>query len=80
METFVQLISSVGFPIACCIAMGYYVYKETDKNRQQISEIMDSHKSEISEINEKHKKDIEKMTEAINNNTAALIALEKKIS
>lgn len=27
METFVNLISNVGFPIAVCIALGYFIFK-----------------------------------------------------
>lgn len=26
METFANLVSSIGFPIACVIAMGYFIY------------------------------------------------------
>lgn len=59
-----QMISSVGFPIACCIAMAYYVKDQSDKNREQIEE-----------MNEKHKEEILQVTEAVNNNTVALTKL-----
>lgn len=50
-----QLISTVGFPIACVIAM----FMMWDKER------------------EAHKAEMDKVTEAINNNTMALIKLEE---
>ena len=64
----VQLIGSVGFPIACCIAMGYYVHEETNKQREQISEIEKRHSDEMSSI-----------TEALNNNTLALQKLTDRL-
>jgi len=63
-----QLIGSVGFPIACCIAMGYYVHEETNKQREQISEIEKRHSDEMSSI-----------TEALNNNTLALQKLTDRL-
>ena len=32
----VQAISTVGFPIVCCLVMGWYVKYQTDKNRQDM--------------------------------------------
>ena len=49
-----QLIGSLGFPIACVIAMFFFWNKER----------------------EDHKTEMQKMTEALNNNTLALIKIE----
>ena len=56
-----QLIGQYAFPIVACVAMGWYVKDQGDKNRQQLDKIMESHKIEIKEI-----------TSALNNNTLAL--------
>lgn len=64
LPTIVQIISTVGFPIACCIAMGVYVKYITDKNRE-----------EVSKLNEEHKEEMTEVTKAINNNTLALQSL-----
>ena len=56
-----KAITTVGFPIAMCVAMGYYVKYITDKNRD-----------EINKLNEKHCEEIKQITEALNNNTLAL--------
>lgn len=66
--TITQLIGSVGFPIACCVAMGYYVHEETNKQRDQISEIERRHSDEMNSI-----------TTALNNNTLALQKLTDRL-
>ena len=68
MDTWVQIITSVGFPIFACLAMGYYVFRQIDNYRNDIKELQSEHKEEIS-----------KMTEALNNNTMALQRLVDKL-
>lgn len=55
------LIGQYVFPIVACVAMGWYVKDQGDKNRDQISDIMKQHKEEMKEV-----------TTALNNNTLAL--------
>lgn len=68
MGDIVSLISTVGFPIVGCIAMGWYVKYTTDKNREQINE-----------MNAQHKAEMDVLTAAINNNTLALQKLSDKL-
>lgn len=67
-DTIVQIVSSVGFPIVCCGFCFWYVKYITDKNRE-----------DISSLNEQHKKESNKMIEAINNNTLVMERLVEKI-
>ena len=39
MEVFVELISSVGFPIACVIAMGWFIFKIYQKSIERENEL-----------------------------------------
>ena len=64
----VSIITTVGFPIACCVAMGYYVKYVTDKNREQIAD-----------MNRQHKEEMATITDALNNNTVALQKLSDKL-
>lgn len=64
LQTILQAISTVGFPIACCIAMAVFVKYITDKNRE-----------EVAKLNEDHKKEMNEVTQALNNNTLALQSL-----
>ena len=67
--TLTSLISSIGFPIVACIAMGYYVKYITDKNNSNIACMTEAHKTET-----------EAFTTALNNNTLALQKLSDIIS
>lgn len=67
-STIVSLISSLGFPIIACIYMARWVSKQ-----------MDSYRADIKELQEDHKAEIGKVTEALNNNTKALIELSAYI-
>ena len=64
----VQLISSVGFPIVACLGMGWYVKYQTD-----------SYREEVKDMQKEHKEEIQKMSDALNNNTAALQRLCDKL-
>lgn len=59
-----QAVTTVGFPIVACGAMGYFVKYTIDKNRQ-----------EIANLNEQHKEEMTQVTQALNNNTKALTEL-----
>lgn len=68
METWVQIITSVGFPIFACLAMGYFIKSQNESYRNDIKEIQREHREEISNV-----------TEALNNNTMALQKLVDKL-
>lgn len=56
-----QIISTVGFPIAACGAMAYYVKYITDQNSLRMDKLNEDHKAEMNSV-----------TDALNNNTLAL--------
>ena len=60
-QTILQAITTVGFPIVCCGAMMWYVKYSTDKNRDDLNALNEMHRAEMLE-----------MTEAVNNNTVVL--------
>ena len=64
----VAVISSVGFPIAACIGLGWYVKYQTDNNNK-----------EVAEMGKEYIEEIDKVTDALNNNTLALQKLCDKI-
>lgn len=68
LNTVVTLIQGVGFPIAMCLIMGWYVKYITDRNREELANERDTHKQEMNEI-----------TTAINNNTLVLEKLLNKL-
>ena len=68
MDGIVQIITTVGFPIAACIGMAWYVKYQTDSN-----------KSDIKEMRETYAKRIEDATKALNDNTIALQKLAERL-
>lgn len=56
-----QAVGTLGFPVVCAIAMGWYVKYITDKNRE-----------DVDKLNEQHKQEMKEVTTALNNNTLAL--------
>ena len=65
----ITIIQTVGFPIAMCVAMGWYV-KYTE----------DRHREDRNGQNERHAREMESVNKALDNNTAALHSLEKAIA
>ena len=68
MNDIVQIISTLGFPIAACIAMGWFVKYQTDNNNKTMADL----RQEQAEQNNT-------MLKAINNNTKALQELIDKL-
>ena len=64
----ITIITTVGFPIVACGAMGWYV-----------KYISDRHSGEVQQLNEQHQEEMKQVTEALNNNTLALQKLCDKI-
>lgn len=64
----VQIISTLGFPIFACVALGWYVKYSSDKNSKEVAEMRKEHQEEIG-----------KVTEALQNNTLALQKLCDKL-
>ena len=67
-QAIIQLISTVGFPITMCVAMGWFVVDQTNKHRE-----------EVSKLNKQHEEEMNTVIEAINNNTLALKELSVKL-
>lgn len=68
----VNIISMVGFPIACCIALGWYVARETRLQREETKALNEEHTREMLAFKDE-------MKEALNNNTIALTKLCDKL-
>lgn len=72
METWGQLISSLGFPIVACISMALYVKEQTKNNREDVKELNAQHSAEMNAFKDEIK-------EALNNNTIALMKLCERL-
>lgn len=75
MDTWVQLISSLGVPVVAMLGLAWYIVKKDKESRERDSEfekmimqIMDTHKSEIKELQD-----------VINNNTLVLTKVYERL-
>lgn len=67
-NTILQAVGTVGFPIVCAIAMAWYVKYMADRNRE-----------DIEKLNAQHQQEMKEVTTALNNNTLALQKLSDVI-
>lgn len=63
-----QFITNIGFPIAMCCAMAWYVKDTSEKHRE-----------EVRQLNEQHNEEMQQVTVALNNNTLAIQKLCDKL-
>lgn len=71
-QTILTIISTVGFPIACCIALAWYVARETKMQREETQQLNQQHTNEMLAFKDEIK-------EALNNNTLALTKLCERL-
>ena len=69
MSEITQIISSVGFPIAMCLLMGFYIKYTTDTHREDLKHQQENHKDTAS-----------RLATAIDNNTSVLEELSVKLN
>lgn len=67
-NSFVQFVQNVGFPIACCAALFWQMNKLNEQHKQEIQTIMEQHKDEVSS-----------MRDALDRNTQAMERLSDRI-
>ena len=67
-QDYINLISTLGFPIIMCGAMAWYVKDTSDK-----------HRDEVGQLNKQHNDEIQQVATALNNNTLALQRLCDKL-
>lgn len=68
MNEIVQVVSTLGFPIAMCIGACIFIKYQFDTNNKNIDDMRKEHKEEV-----------KSMTEALNNNTLVLQRLIDKL-
>lgn len=68
MDVALQIIQTVGFPIAACVFLGLFVKKQNDEYRE-----------DVKTITEKYEGAIDRFSKSIDKNTNVLISLEAKL-
>ena len=83
MDTWAQLITSIGFPSVACLALAWYVNHRTEKNDEYIKDLGKEHREEISKLNDQHTTIMlaykDEIKDALNNNTLVMQRLCDKL-
>jgi hypothetical protein len=75
MDTWVQLISSLGVPVVAMLGLAWYIVKKDKESRERDSEF----EKMIMQIMETHKSEIKELQDVINNNTLVLTKVYERL-
>lgn len=82
-QTITNLITTVGFPIVCCLGLGWFIYKFTTQQRDdnirredRLMECIDEQNKVLVSINS----NMDKMSITLDNMNQRLNILEQKVS
>lgn len=71
-QMLITIVSSLGFPIFACIAMGWFLNKQLQANREDMNKLNERHNAEMMAFKDEIK-------EVLNNNTLAITKLCDKL-
>lgn len=80
LENIIQIVQSLGFPIAVAVACAFYVKYRDDKADIKIEKVQETFMQALTAERTEHKDEMTKMTEAINNNTMIMQKLYDKLT
>ena len=69
MDVVINLIQTIGFPIAACVFLGYYIKTQNSQYRE-----------DVQTLTEKYEAAIDKFSKSIDKNTEVLNRLEAKLN
>ena len=75
----ITIIQTVGFPIACCIALFIYLLKTAKAHKEEVNELKQAIYDLRTSVADSMTQQNKELTQAINNNTIAMQRLADKI-
>lgn len=75
MEVVIDAVSKLGFPIACCVVLGWYLKVLIDQFREDVKLLTEKYDKAV----EKFSRTIDKNTVSIDKNTLVLTSLETRL-
>ena len=82
MQTITNLITTVGFPIVCCLGLGWFIYKFSNQQRddnihreEKLMDCIDNQNKVLVSINS----NMDKMSVTLDNMNQRLNVLEEKV-
>lgn len=72
---FVDIITKVGFPIACCIALCVYILMINKQYREELKQLRDEQNEEMREMRKEHKNEVNELKKSIDRNSDVVTQL-----
>lgn len=79
METIIQIVQQLGFPIAVAAACAFYVKYRDDKSDAKLEKLQAVYAEDLKAERADHKQEMTSITEAVNNNTLIMQKLLDKL-
>lgn len=90
MEVIANIIQQMGFPIACCVFLGFFVKQLNDQYREDVKALSAKHEANtrviseryekaLADVTEKYNVNISKFSDAVDRNTQVLTAIKTKL-
>ena len=90
MEAIANIIQQMGFPIACCVFLGFFVKQLNDQYREDVKALSEKHEANtrqiseryekaLSDVTEKYNENISKFSDAVDRNTQVLTAIKTQL-
>ena len=79
MEVWTNLISSLGFPLAACIALGFFVYKMWQRQAEEADKMTKQFTETVERLTESHHEEMKGIQQALTDNTIVMNKLIAKL-
>ena len=79
MEVWTNLISSLGFPLAACIALGFFVYKMWQRQSEEADKMTKQFTETVERLTESHHEEMKGIQQALTDNTIVMNKLIAKL-
>lgn len=70
-----NLIGTLGFPVAVCVILLWYVFRLMDAHKVEVKELTKMHEKQVQELIDKHQQECKELSTALNNNTIVMTQL-----
>ena len=79
MEVWSNLISHLGFPLAACIALGFFVYKMWQRQSEEADKMTKQFTETVERLTESHHEEMKGIQQALTDNTIVMNKLIAKL-
>jgi len=79
MEVWTNLISQLGFPLAACIALGFFVYKMWQRQSEEADKMTKQFTETVERLTESHHEEMKGIQQALTDNTIVMNKLIAKL-